>query len=1273
MNRKVSGIALLLILLLGASLSAQTTWTGNNSSNWNLASNWTNGLPGPFNEPTIPATPSGPHFPIVTVFTYFNFNVQNFGTITIQGDGGVSQFGIFVNYAGATLVLIDTASNMKIEPSGSLENFGNILNGGTFSNEGGFSNSTTGTFTNNHVFSHSDGTFDNRGSFNNFGQFFSEADFQNIGTFNNHLLFNNNDEASNSGVMHCIVGSTLRNDHTFTNQQNGSMNISGALLNNRIFVNKGQFTGNFTSETINSQLIKNTIGANWSNQGKVTNVLCAIYENKGTLLNTSIFENEGFIYADSPIAPNAPSNLGSAVVVTPNNTGSLCHNATVGLDANNAATVEGIDHANDQFVFCTGWTILVNGLPSFSFIGCANVGQHNVNVSFIDPFGRTTVCPAIVTVVDDLAPIIACAPTQTLPLPAGQCTAPANLNQPNVLVENCAVASITNNAPALLPIGQTAVIWTVADQNGNAGYCTQTVVVEDQSPPTINCPPAKTLNTTANQCGVLAQSSAIAGDPAFAFDNCGTPVVSNNAPALLPLGNTTITWTATDAFGNFANCTQQITVVDAQPPVIVNCPSDITVQAQLAGCQAVATWGGAIATDNCSVPTQVFSISSGSVFDLGTTSVTVLVSDASLNAATCQFEVTVVDNQPPSWSNCPGNSTITLLDCGDVAVGSWTPPTASDPCLVGTSSNFQVGDVLPIGQNLIEYKATDQAGNTSSCSFTITVDALLALDCPTDIVVSVPPGTTSSPVSWNSPPGTTNCTVCASVDIPGFYFMAEKSGNRYYTYLGGPVTVQEATTIASQHGGYLAAIGEANENELLRKEFSPLFQTAWIGASDAALEGQFHWQNGEPVNFSNWQNGAVPANDQHDFTVLRNDGFWVDEAGDATHAFIMEVPCYQFDVSSNNMNALNGLVFPLGSTTISYEISDNCGNTCFCDFQVKVFQNQTITPCIAAGNSDFGWIESVQTEGFSNPSGNDGGRGDYANTVFDLPDPGCILKLTPGGNASDKYMYWRIWADLNMDGDFFDDNEVLGTLEGVGEQDFCYDVLANLPTGPVGLRIAMSRWDYAAACGNYIAGEAEDYTVNFMDSTQFHHANCHWTFGVLDAEVVDLKVNLTWLGDANCDVANFLVERSADGFQYELIGEVPPLVNGQLPNLYEFIDRTPIYGHNFYRIKVVMADSSVVISDKVEMDFNIDKDAIFIYPNPAATDAVLHIYPLNGHNARIFIANHLGQTVYDRQHIPLEDKPLILDLHGFAQGVYTIYVRAEGEREQVRRLVVVQP
>ncbi|MBK6281835.1 MAG: HYR domain-containing protein [Draconibacterium sp.] len=48
---------------------------------------------------------------------------------------------------------------------------------------------------------------------------------------------------------------------------------------------------------------------------------------------------------------------------------------------------------------------------------------------------------------------------------------------------------------------------------------------------------------------------------------------TNNAPAKFPVGNTTVTWTATDAAGNTATCTQLVTISDNnQFPNFTFCP-----------------------------------------------------------------------------------------------------------------------------------------------------------------------------------------------------------------------------------------------------------------------------------------------------------------------------------------------------------------------------------------------------------------------------------------------------------------------------------------------------------------------------------------------------------------------------------------------------------------------------------------------------------------------------------------------------------------------------
>jgi len=81
---------------------------------------------------------------------------------------------------------------------------------------------------------------------------------------------------------------------------------------------------------------------------------------------------------------------------------------------------------------------------------------------------------------------------------------------------------------------------------------------------------------------VQAECTSPAGTPV----GLGTPTVSdlcdpsvdiiNNAPTLFPLGDTTVTWTATDDSSHSDTDTQTVTVVDTTPPeVFCNAPTTI--------------------------------------------------------------------------------------------------------------------------------------------------------------------------------------------------------------------------------------------------------------------------------------------------------------------------------------------------------------------------------------------------------------------------------------------------------------------------------------------------------------------------------------------------------------------------------------------------------------------------------------------------------------------------------------------------------------------------
>jgi hypothetical protein len=240
---------------------------------------------------------------------------------------------------------------------------------------------------------------------------------------------------------------------------------------------------------------------------------------------------------------------------------------------------------------------------------------------------------------------------------------------------------VSNNAPAQFNKGVTTVTWTAVDTSGNTATCAQSVTVIDNQLPSITCPANVTVSTDSGHC--YATGVAL-GTPATG-DNCGTPTVSNNAPAQYPKGVTTVTWTVTDGSGNTTTGTQRVIVLDSTPPTIT-CPADVTVSANDGSTAINVALGSPVTGDNCSVASV--GNNAPSAYPLGANSVTWTVTDGSGNTATCVQTVTVVLSSSP-----PGNPTISyqggtitiiwdggVLQQSDDVLGTYTDvPGATSP------------------------------------------------------------------------------------------------------------------------------------------------------------------------------------------------------------------------------------------------------------------------------------------------------------------------------------------------------------------------------------------------------------------------------------------------------------------------------------------------------------------------------------------------------------------------------------------------------------------
>jgi hypothetical protein len=287
------------------------------------------------------------------------------------------------------------------------------------------------------------------------------------------------------------------------------------------------------------------------------------------------------------------------------------------------------------------------------------------------------------------------------------------------------------------------------------------VVVRDSIKPVIaGVPVNATIAPVVGSC-----SATVTWASPAAFDNCSAVLTSSaQSGSVFAVGSHTVTWTATDASGNVRTASLTFTVTDVQAPQLVSVPTTITRYATASQCNAIVSWPAITATDNCSTATTVTtSVASGSVFALGTTTVTATALDAAGNTTTASFNVVVLDSIKPVWTSVPQN----VVSGSCAATISFVAPTATDNCTAATvmqTAGLPSGGVFPIGVTTNTFVATDASGNSVTTSFTVTVQGSTFTFAPTqitycnvDMVVNlIPAGATNLTFSGAGVSGTSS-------------------------------------------------------------------------------------------------------------------------------------------------------------------------------------------------------------------------------------------------------------------------------------------------------------------------------------------------------------------------------------------------------------------------------------------------------------------------------------------------------------------------------------
>ncbi|MEO8769662.1 MAG: T9SS type A sorting domain-containing protein [Ferruginibacter sp.] len=141
------------------------------------------------------------------------------------------------------------------------------------------------------------------------------------------------------------------------------------------------------------------------------------------------------------------------------------------------------------------------------------------------------------------------------------------------------------------------------------------------------------------------------------------------------------------------------------------------------------------------------------------------------------------------------------------------------------------------------------------------------------------------------------------------------------------------------------------------------------------------------------------------------------------------------------------------------------------------------------------------------------------------------------------------------------------------------------------------------------------------------------SFTSVRANRQEKNILVTWNIENEMDIANYEVERSADGHNFNKIGtQIGRNTAGSTSQQYNLLDIAPLIGDNFYRIKSVGISGDVKYSEIVKVNMKGDPSMITVYPNPVKEDGIVRV-SLTNEPAGIYhvnLINAAGQTILSR-------------------------------------------
>lgn len=163
-----------------------------------------------------------------------------------------------------------------------------------------------------------------------------------------------------------------------------------------------------------------------------------------------------------------------------------------------------------------------------------------------------------------------------------------------------------------------------------------------------------------------------------------------------------------------------------------------------------------------------------------------------------------------------------------------------------------------------------------------------------------------------------------------------------------------------------------------------------------------------------------------------------------------------------------------------------------------------------------------------------------------------------------------------------------------------------------------------------------------------------------EARAVERQALLNWETASEDLFERFDVERSRDGYNWELLGSVTS--KGETSGRYDFIDGQPGGGESYYRLRMIDQDGTYTLSQIRSVRFGQEEKTV-LYPNPVTVSDKLQLRSeFAGSITLVEIFGSDGRRV-------IRSEETVIDTHQLAAGLYVVQVTYRDGSVSTHRII----